>query len=104
VASDVYDHTSQLRLVERRFGVPVPNLSDWRRQTVTDLGTAFNFGGTPQYDRPRLPNPDLAALKALLEGNIDILLGFFGRAHTYPVPPNEMPTQEPTPARGRPRG
>ena len=28
---DTFDHTSQLRLLETRFGVPVPNLSAWRR-------------------------------------------------------------------------
>jgi phospholipase C len=102
VASDVYDHTSQLRLVERRFGVPVPNLSDWRRATVTDLGTAFDPAVPPNYTQPHLPNPDGEALKALFEGNIDILLGFLGHARSYPVPPNEMPTQERTRPGSRP--
>jgi Phosphoesterase family/NPCBM-associated, NEW3 domain of alpha-galactosidase len=37
VSSDVFDHTSMLRLVETRFGVEVPNLSAWRRQTAGDL-------------------------------------------------------------------
>ena len=31
VSSDVFDHTSQLRLVETRYGVEVPNLTAWRR-------------------------------------------------------------------------
>ncbi len=31
VATEVFDHTSTLRLLETLFGVPVPNLSDWRR-------------------------------------------------------------------------
>src|SRR5512142_2334974 len=33
VCSDVFDHTSTLRLLETRFGVEVPNLSAWRRAT-----------------------------------------------------------------------
>ena len=59
VASEVFDHTSQLRLLERRFGVPVPNLSDWRRQTVGDLTSAFDFAA-PRSEPARLPNPILA--------------------------------------------
>ena len=43
VSRDRFDHTSLLRFLETRFGVPVPNLSDWRRQAVGDLTAAFNF-------------------------------------------------------------
>ena len=104
VSSEVFDHTSQLRLIERRFGVPVPNLSDWRRRTVGDLVSAFDFAGTPEYTPPELPNPDPGALRALVEGNLNILLGFLQHARVYPVPPNSMPVQDRTPVRGRPRG
>ncbi|RBC42808.1 phospholipase, partial [Xanthomonas oryzae pv. oryzae] len=31
VDSQVYDHTSVLRLLERRFGVPAPEITPWRR-------------------------------------------------------------------------
>src|SRR5580704_3040645 len=47
VASEVLDHTSQLRLLERRFGVPVTTLTPWRRATVGDLTSAFNFATPP---------------------------------------------------------
>lgn len=104
VSSDVFDHTSQLRLLERRFGVPVPNLSDWRRQTVGDMTSAFDFARVANDIPPALPNPDFGALKAIIEGNINIVLGTFGHARPYPVPPNSMPTQETTPVRGRPSG
>jgi phospholipase C len=104
VSSDVFDHTSQLRLIERRFGVPVPNLTEWRRRTVGDMVSAFDFADAAQYARPKLPNPDFGALKALVEGNISILLGFLEHGRVYPVPPNQMPRQEPGPARPRPRG
>jgi phospholipase C len=104
VASDVFDHTSQLRFIERRFGVPVPNLSDWRRATVSDLTSAFDFAKPPNDSRPNLPCPDWDAVKAVIEGNLDILLGFLGKGDPYPVPPNQMPIQDKTPVRGRPSG
>jgi phospholipase C len=104
VASETFDHTSQLRLVERRFGAPVPNLSAWRRQAVGDLTSAFDFADAPKDARPKLPDPDLGGLKALIEGNVNILLGTIGRGRPYPVPPNLMPAQEKTPFRGTPRG
>jgi phospholipase C len=104
VSSDVFDHTSQLRLVERRFGAPVPNVSAWRRHTVGDLTSAFDFAGGPRDERPELPNPKTGGIRALIDGNINILLGFKDRAKHFPIPPNEMPVQEKTPVRGRPRG
>jgi phospholipase C len=102
VASEVFDHTSQLRLIERRFGVPVPNLTPWRRATVGDLTSAFDFAAAPDDVKPPLPSADFGALKALVEGNVNILLGTFGRARVYPVPANRMPTQEPGPPRRAP--
>ena len=36
-AAEVFDHTSTLLLIEKLFGVPVPNVSAWRRSTVGDL-------------------------------------------------------------------
>jgi phospholipase C len=102
VASDVFDHTSQLRLIEKRFGVPVPNLSAWRRATVGDMSTAFNFAAAANSTIPKFPNPNPAALASLLEGNANILLGTLGQGIPYPVPPNSMPSQETTPVRGHP--
>jgi phospholipase C len=54
VATDTFDHTSILRFLERRFGVEAPNLTDWRRATVGDLTSAFNFAG-PDRSVPGLP-------------------------------------------------
>jgi phospholipase C len=52
VFSEVSDHTSQLRFLEERFGVPVPNLSAWRRKTTSDLTSSLHMGsavsGLPQ--------------------------------------------------------
>ena len=55
VCSDVLDHTSTLRFLERRFGVEVPNLSAWRRRVTGDLTGAFNFAATPKAAAPHLP-------------------------------------------------
>ncbi|QJD68574.1 phospholipase C, phosphocholine-specific [Xanthomonas campestris pv. badrii] len=43
VDSQVYDHTSVLRLLERRFGVPAAQITPWRRAVCGDLTSAFDF-------------------------------------------------------------
>ncbi len=54
VNSDTFDHTSTLRFLEARFGVPVPNVSTWRRKTVGDLTSTLRFA-KPNTGRPSLP-------------------------------------------------
>jgi phospholipase C len=104
VASDVFDHSSQLRFLERRFGVPVPNLSAWRRQTTGDLTSAFDFARPAAGAPVPFPSQDLAGLKALVEGNVNLLLGTLDRGKPYHVPPNSMPHQEKLPIRRAPSG
>jgi phospholipase C len=53
VCSQVFDHTSTLRFLEKRFGVMEPQISDWRRSVCGDLTSAFDFAN---------PNRDWAAL------------------------------------------
>ena len=43
VNSEVFDHTSIIRFIERRFGVAEPNITAWRRTIAGDLTTAFDF-------------------------------------------------------------
>ncbi|MFF0062348.1 phosphocholine-specific phospholipase C [Streptomyces sp. NPDC005279] len=43
VCSEVFDHTSIIRFMERRFGVGEPNISPWRRAVCGDLASAFDF-------------------------------------------------------------
>ena len=43
VCSELFDHTSTLRFMERRFGVREPNISAWRRSVCGDLTSAFDF-------------------------------------------------------------
>ena len=54
IASETFDHTSQLQLVAERFGVEVPNVSAWRRETVGDLTSAL-FGSDANTTLPELP-------------------------------------------------
>jgi phospholipase C len=64
VCSETFDHTSVLRLLEKRFGVEVPNLTAWRRATCGDFTRAFAFGEPVQLDIPALPET-LARLEAV---------------------------------------
>ena len=59
VCSEVFDHTSTLRFLEKRFGVPEPNISDWRRAVCGDLTSAFDFTSSHR-DRASLALPDTA--------------------------------------------
>jgi phospholipase C len=43
VCSQVFDHTSVIRFLERWTGVQEPNISAWRRQVCGDLTSAFDF-------------------------------------------------------------
>ncbi|WP_409060755.1 phosphocholine-specific phospholipase C [Streptomyces sp. SYP-A7185] len=45
VNSEVFDHTSIIRFMEKRFGVREPNISPWRRAICGDLTSAFDFAG-----------------------------------------------------------
>jgi phospholipase C len=43
VHSERLDHTSLIRLLEARFGVREPHISGWRRTSVGDMTSAFDF-------------------------------------------------------------
>jgi phospholipase C len=43
VNSQVFDHTSVLQFIEKRFGVQEPNISPWRRAVCGDLTTSLDF-------------------------------------------------------------
>ena len=60
VCGTTFDHTSTLKLLEARFGVEVPNLSKWRRETVGDMTTAFGFDAPPRLDIPNMPETEQA--------------------------------------------
>lgn len=55
VVSQVFDHTSVIRFIEKRFGVFEPNISPWRRAVAGDLTSAFNFAN-PNDKNVSLPS------------------------------------------------
>jgi phospholipase C len=63
VNSQVFDHTSLIRFIERRFGPDYPgliesNITPWRRAVCGDLTSAFNF---TRPNAARVPLPSTAA-------------------------------------------
>lgn len=103
---DVFDHTSQLRLIETRFGVPVPNLSAWRRSATGDMTSTFNFATPPNPSPPNL-NQSRRLVPQLAQCGLGVLAvaGIFSYNPPYRVPyPQTMPGQELSPVRGIPSG
>ncbi|MDE8651012.1 phosphocholine-specific phospholipase C [Novosphingobium album (ex Liu et al. 2023)] len=58
VCSELFDHTSVLRFMEKRFGVREPNISAWRRAVCGDLTSAFDFSGGRSPPARSLPDTD----------------------------------------------
>jgi phospholipase C len=85
VNSQVFDHTSVIRFVEKRFGVMEPNIGPWRRAVCGDLTSCFNFA-TPNDTDFLSSLPDPAVLDAMSRA--------LGRTTTPPVAPMpSLPTQ-----------
>ena len=102
-ATEVFDHTSTLLLLETLFGVPVPNVSDWRRATVGDMTSALALGKPAQPIPPVLPDASLAVPVVDEEVVVNALTGTFDEGFAYPPPTqNVMPVQETTPPRPAP--
>jgi len=55
VCSDAFDHTSQLQFISQRWGVPVPNVSEWRLGAVGDLTATLPTLSAPNTTIPTLP-------------------------------------------------
>ncbi|WP_179405314.1 phosphocholine-specific phospholipase C [Burkholderia guangdongensis] len=55
VCSQVFDHTSVLQFIEKRFGVMETNISPWRRAICGDLTSALDFS-TADSSVPPLPS------------------------------------------------
>jgi phospholipase C len=90
IASEVFDHTSQLQFISERFGVEVPNVSRWRRDTVGDLTSAL-FRGKHDMSMPALPHIALgSSMGTGTCASEDVEAG--GAAPTIPTK-QRMPTQ-----------
>lgn len=99
VNSQVFDHTSLIRFLERRFGVIEPNITKWRRTVTGDLTSAFNFAS---------PNDGISSLPdtASYEPPAQDVANATRYPDYVPTPPvnQALPEQEPgtRPARALP--
>jgi phospholipase C len=84
LCSDTFDHTSILQFLEKRFGVEVPNLSEWRRDNTGDLTSAFNFA-KPDKHGAMLPKIKLTK-EELEQGGCEV-------SDPVTVPPNSPPEE-----------
>ncbi len=96
VASEVFDHTSQLRFLEERFNVRAPNISAWRRATAGDLTSTLRMSrGDPTV--PTLPSTadDQMANMLALGCTTGDIYEISNDQPPYPVPEKQvMPRQE----------
>jgi phospholipase C len=85
VNSQVFDHTSVIRFLEKRFGVMEPNITPWRRAVTGDLSSAFDFahadGSVPAW-------PDTANSRDIVEQSRLM-------RRPRPMVPASLPRQEP---------
>jgi phospholipase C len=58
VCSELFDHTSVLQFMEKRFGVREPNISPWRRSVCGDLTSVFDFSNAEGMSGQKLPGTD----------------------------------------------
>ncbi|WP_326489715.1 phosphocholine-specific phospholipase C [Paraburkholderia sp. ZP32-5] len=66
VCSEVFDHTSVIQFIERRFRLHCRNISAWRRSICGDLTSAFNFQ-KPDASWPALPDTSAYVARANLQ-------------------------------------
>ena len=100
LSSQVFDHTSTLRLIETLFHVPVPNLSAWRRSVTGDMTGALALAHPPNTTVPPLPPTSLGDTKVAEQAVLNALAGTLDVGIPYPLPTsNSMPTQETSPQR-----
>ena len=64
VNSQVFDHTSVIRFLERRFGFHEPNIAPWRRAVCGDLTSAFDFTAADRAPLTAMPDPRADAERA----------------------------------------
>lgn len=94
IFSATSDHTSQLRFLETRFGVRVPNLSSWRRHATSDLSASISTS-SPQTSVPKLPSSSQNDPRVARECLAPQLAEIDVPMPPYPVPSaQKMPVQE----------
>jgi phospholipase C len=92
VCSEPFDHTSNLRFLERVTGVECTNISAWRRRTFGDLTSALRFHGRPAGP-PTMPDTTGALNLSKYEAaNLPAPTG----PKSGQVPPRQAPGRRPT--------
>jgi phospholipase C len=91
VCSEVFDHTSTLQFLEKRFGVREDNISDWRRAVCGDLTSAFDFAK---------PNQDWTALTLPATNDYMQRVARSKAAPTLRIPGTQTPSAQEGPPRG----
>ncbi|WP_410209577.1 phosphocholine-specific phospholipase C [Aquirhabdus sp.] len=92
VSAEVFDHTSVLRFLEKRFGVIESNISPWRRAVCGDLTSLFDFTGQG--------NPAVeSALTNVAQTNTQMLDAYnkqyyYKNPDYWSYPPTGLPGQE----------
>jgi phospholipase C len=108
--SQVFDHTSVIQFIEKRFGVTDTHITPWRRAISGDLTSALNFRVADPRP-PKLPNTD-SFVSFVSGGALTPVTPAMIEAGKQPAPNipitvpavQTMPTQEPglRPARALP--
>jgi phospholipase C len=93
IASEVFDHTSQLRFIGERWGVEVPNVSRWRRDHTGDLTSTLSMKHT-DLTIPTLPPTSLEQREADESCSVFSDLELLGGANPVPPGTQHMPRQE----------
>jgi phospholipase C len=66
VCAEVFDHTSVIQFIERRFRLHCRNISAWRRSICGNLTLAFNLQ-KPDASWPVLPDTSAYVARANLQ-------------------------------------
>lgn len=90
VCSEVFDHTSTLRFLEKRFGVREENISDWRSSVCGDLTSAFDFAN-PNRDWASVSLPETSGYLERVSRSL--------AAATLHIPERQSPTAQEGPQR-----
>jgi phospholipase C len=85
VCSEVFDHTSVGRFLEKRFAIEIAAISPWHRAVCGDLTSAFDFAH-PSGAFPRLPRT---------QGSNALVAQHEKRPKAEPPPREHTPSQEP---------
>ena len=70
VCSEVFDHTSTIKFIEKRFGVTEPNITPWRRAVCGDMTSAFDFSKPIAKTSPIPSAAQYAAPASDISGNV----------------------------------